>query len=329
MIRMTTLMGVGGLGAVLIVVWGTLRCASAPVARSDSTGAVAWRVMAFQRVPTAVSDRPEERYTFTLLLREQAGTEMTFTRVAQTVSALQVAPMAATQDGWWRLPPMGELQLPFRLVWSCPALSEPCSTAAGPRTGTFTSREPPIMAPRCSSPWRSTRHRGMRWRRAEQEAGVVTSPVARPSRGGAVDAGPPVSHYPAGHDPPQGHRNYARPSRRRPHRRPHGVGHDAPVSCPPPDHLGRGPDRWGSRADAGRGLTRAPRGALPGCTAGVPPPRDGGLAATARGGGRIQTIPARRRSAGIGRHCGTNAACFPPRETGALTELYLDGGSIQ
>jgi hypothetical protein len=132
MIRMTTLMGVGGLGAVLIVVWGTLGCASAPVARSDSTGAVAWRVMAFQRVPTAVSDHPGERYTFTLLLREQAGTGMTFTRVVQTVSALQVAPMAATQDGRWRLPPKGELQLPFRLVWSCPALSEPCSTAAGP-----------------------------------------------------------------------------------------------------------------------------------------------------------------------------------------------------
>src|SRR5262245_19786826 len=132
MIRMTTLMGVGGLGVVLIVVWGTLGCASAPVSRSDFAGSVAWRVLAFQQVTTSVADRPGERYTFTLLLREQAGTGMTFTRVTQTVSALQVEPMTATQDGRWRLPPRGELQLPFRLVWSCPALSEACSTAAGP-----------------------------------------------------------------------------------------------------------------------------------------------------------------------------------------------------
>jgi hypothetical protein len=129
---MTTLRGVGVLGIVLIVVWGILGCASAPVSRSDIAGSVSWRVMAFQRVPTSVHNRPGERYTFTLLLREQAGTGMTFTHVTQTVSAAQVEPMTVTQDGRWRLPPKGELQLPFRLVWSCPALSEACATAAGP-----------------------------------------------------------------------------------------------------------------------------------------------------------------------------------------------------
>jgi Magnesium chelatase, subunit ChlI len=48
-----------------------------------------------------------------------------------TVSATYVQPMTVTQDGQWRLPPNGDLQLPFRLVGSCPALSETCSTAAG------------------------------------------------------------------------------------------------------------------------------------------------------------------------------------------------------
>jgi hypothetical protein len=114
---------------LLVVAMG---CASAPISRSDLVGSVAWRATAFQRVPITVHDRPGERYTFTLLLREQAGRGITFTRVTQTVSAAAVQPMTVTQDGQWRLPPKGELQLPFRLVWSCPALSETCATAAGP-----------------------------------------------------------------------------------------------------------------------------------------------------------------------------------------------------
>jgi hypothetical protein len=114
--------------ALLVVVMG---CAGTPVPRSDITESIAWRATAFQRVPITVRDRPGERYTFRLLLREQAGTGITFTRVRQTVSATHVEPMTATQDGAWRLPPNGELQLPFRMVWSCPDLSETCSNAAG------------------------------------------------------------------------------------------------------------------------------------------------------------------------------------------------------
>src|SRR6267142_2040238 len=45
-------------------------------------------------------------------------------------------------------------------------------------------------------------------------------------------------------------------------RRPHGVGHDPPVSRAPPHHLRCGADRRGPRADARRGLTGAPRHAL-------------------------------------------------------------------
>ncbi len=132
MIRLTTLMGIGILGVALIVGWGPLGCASAPVSRSDIAGAIAWRATAFQRVPTTVQDRPAERYTFTLRLREQIGMGITWTRVTQTVAAAHVQPLTVSQDGQWRLPPQGELQLPFRLVWSCPTLSEACSAAAGP-----------------------------------------------------------------------------------------------------------------------------------------------------------------------------------------------------
>jgi hypothetical protein len=132
MIRLATRLGVGVLGVALLFGWGALGCAGAPLSRSAIAGSVAWRVTAFQRVPTTVDDRPGERYTFTLRLREQTGTGITFTRVTQTVSAAQVEPMTVSQDGQWRLPPEGALHLPFRLVWSCPAVSEACSTAAGP-----------------------------------------------------------------------------------------------------------------------------------------------------------------------------------------------------
>jgi hypothetical protein len=55
--------------------------------------------------------------------------------------------------------------------------------------------------------------------------------------------------------------------------RPHGPGHHPPVPRPPPHHPGRGADRRGPGADARRGVARAPRHALRGCAAGVPPPR--------------------------------------------------------
>jgi hypothetical protein len=97
-------------------------------------------------------------------------------------------------------------------------------------------------------------------------------------------------HHRAGDEGRRGDLDYPHRSRRWPHGRPHGVGHDPPVSRAPPDHLRCGADRRGPRAAAGRGLPRAPRGALPGCTAGGPAPRPGGLAATARGGSHVQTI---------------------------------------
>lgn len=91
-------------------------CATAPVSRTDLTGSVAWRVTAFQQMPTTVHDRPGERYIFILLLHEQTGAGITFTRVTQTVSAARVQPMTLVQDGEWRLPPKGHLRRLCQLV---------------------------------------------------------------------------------------------------------------------------------------------------------------------------------------------------------------------
>ena len=92
MSRLTTLMGLGILAGALIVGWGPLGCASAPVSRSDIAGSIAWHAIAFQRVLTTVQDRPAEQYTFTLRLREHTGVGITWTRHAQP----RQAPRAGT-----------------------------------------------------------------------------------------------------------------------------------------------------------------------------------------------------------------------------------------
>jgi hypothetical protein len=109
---------------------------------------VIWRVTAFQVTRTTVHGHPGERYTVTLLLRERTGTGITFTRITQAVSAHQTAVATVTQAGQWRLPPTGELQLPFWVVWSCPDVDETCAAVAGPPhwhitlTGTDDRRQP-------------------------------------------------------------------------------------------------------------------------------------------------------------------------------------------
>jgi hypothetical protein len=118
-----------GVIGLLVIVLG---CATAPVSRTDVASAVAWRVTAFQRVPTTVHGHPGERYTFTLLLHEQTGVGLVFTHITQTVSARHLPPMTSVQDGQWRLPPHGALPLPFRLSWSCPAMADICSAVTGP-----------------------------------------------------------------------------------------------------------------------------------------------------------------------------------------------------
>src|SRR5262245_11798104 len=81
---------------------------------------------------------------------------------------------------------------------------------------------------------------------AEHDAGVVrTTSSSSAPRGGPVHAGPAAPHPPAGDGPRRGRRDDVDPPRRWPH------------------PLGGGADRWGPRAEAGRGVPRAPRGALP------------------------------------------------------------------
>jgi hypothetical protein len=106
-------------------------CATTPVHLERNAGVVTWQATAFHVTQTMVHGHPGEHYTFTLLLREHAGTGITFTHIAQAVSARHTAVATATQTGRWRLPATGELQLPFWLSWSCPDVDDPCATVAG------------------------------------------------------------------------------------------------------------------------------------------------------------------------------------------------------
>jgi hypothetical protein len=92
---------------------------------------VTWRATAFQVTRTTVHGHPGERYTLTLILHERTGTGITFTHITQAVSARQTAVAIGTQAGQWRLPPTGELHLPFWVVWSCPDVEEACAAVAG------------------------------------------------------------------------------------------------------------------------------------------------------------------------------------------------------
>jgi hypothetical protein len=130
---------------LLLVIAG---CATPQVSLEKGAGPVIWRVTAFQVTRTTVHGHPGERYTVTLLLRERTGTGITFTRITQAVSAHQTAVATVTHAGQWRLPPTGELQLPFWVVWSCPDVDETCAAVAGPPhwhitlTGTDDRRQP-------------------------------------------------------------------------------------------------------------------------------------------------------------------------------------------
>jgi hypothetical protein len=109
-------------------------CASAPLHTEGVAGPVAWQATAFQLAKTTIQGQPGERYAFTLVLHNTGGTGVTFTELQRTVSAHQVQTASTERKGQWRLPPHGELRLPFAFAHYCPQAFESCS-------------EPPVFAP--------------------------------------------------------------------------------------------------------------------------------------------------------------------------------------
>jgi hypothetical protein len=108
-------------------------CASTPVHTDGATDAVAWHAVDFQLAQTTVQGQPGERYAFTLVLRERGGTGVTFTALQRTVRSPQVQTASTARTGRWRLPPNGELRLPFSFTHYCPQAFDGCR---GPRVFT-------------------------------------------------------------------------------------------------------------------------------------------------------------------------------------------------
>ena len=105
-------------------------CASPPVHTDGVTGSVAWHATDFQLARATVQGQPGERYAFTLVLHNMGGTGILFTELRRTVSAQHVQTAATTRTGQWRLPPNGDLRLPFSFTHYCPQAFVSCSGPA-------------------------------------------------------------------------------------------------------------------------------------------------------------------------------------------------------
>jgi hypothetical protein len=105
-------------------------CASTPVHTDGVAGAVAWHATDFQLAKATVQGQPGERYAFTLVLSDRGGTGVTFTDLQRTVSAHQVHTASTERTGRWRLPPNGELRLPFSFTHYCSQAFDSCSGPA-------------------------------------------------------------------------------------------------------------------------------------------------------------------------------------------------------
>lgn len=105
-------------------------CASASFVREGTSGPILWRVDEVGVVTRQVDGKDADAYTFTLVLRENRGTAITFTKVEQSVSEMNVtrgAPSVTT--GTWRVPANGEWRIPFPYSIQCPHMPGFCQTS--------------------------------------------------------------------------------------------------------------------------------------------------------------------------------------------------------
>jgi hypothetical protein len=119
---------------LLLVSLLVVGCASPPVHTDGVTGSVAWHATEFRLARATVQGQPGERYAFTLVLSDRDGIGVIFTDLQRTVVAHHVQTASTARTGRWRLPPHGELRLPFSFAHYCPQAFGSCSG-------------PPVFAP--------------------------------------------------------------------------------------------------------------------------------------------------------------------------------------
>ena len=105
--------GLALLGSLLLA-----GCTPVGVRTSGVSGPVDWRTTDFEWHPEAFG---EQVYTFTLLLRETQGRDLTFTQVAAVLyNATDSLPAHWQRSGQWRLPAHGEVAIPLGSRRRCP-----------------------------------------------------------------------------------------------------------------------------------------------------------------------------------------------------------------
>ena len=104
----------------LVLMWGLLLagCTTLGVRTSGVSGPVEWRTTDFEWHADGIG---EQVYTFTLLLRDTQGRDITFTHLDAVLhNAAESLPAYWQRTGQWRLPAYGEVPIPLGSRRSCP-----------------------------------------------------------------------------------------------------------------------------------------------------------------------------------------------------------------
>ena len=80
------------------------------------SGPVSWRVTELQATKETADGKETQGFSFVLILKELHGIGITFGGTNQLIRRQQVGSAAGEQTAAWRLPPYGELPIPFFLA---------------------------------------------------------------------------------------------------------------------------------------------------------------------------------------------------------------------
>lgn len=103
--------------ALLSLVLSLSACAGRHAALTGSSGPVAWQVTELQFVERLIDGTPRQLYTFTLVLDETQGQDLTFTQVVSVIQHPYLPTTPQQVPVQWHLRPRGTLRQPFFFPW--------------------------------------------------------------------------------------------------------------------------------------------------------------------------------------------------------------------
>ena len=120
-----------GVLTLLAALWLFPGCAALGPRTEGVSGPVAWQATNLARTKKLIGTVERDVYSFTLVLRETAGSDIAFTRFEYSVYQPDAGHQTRELNGRWRLQPHGELRWPFESFLTCPSLRG-CSGPTAP-----------------------------------------------------------------------------------------------------------------------------------------------------------------------------------------------------